>query len=162
VSKSLLNIFTLEQGDTNKLCSKSPQELFNYVMEIKGNQIVLDQYNDAKINYRRALEELREQREILLSEQNKLAKLQRDKVDYEVYESFLNEKNQLENETLPLANYKEKRVELEKNDIEIKTQRGQVDTYRKNIEEIKMGRVSRSLNRNSEHQQFFQFPDMIR
>ncbi len=49
VSRSLLNIFTLEQGDTNKLCSKSPQDLFNYVMEIKGNQTVLNQYNSLKL-----------------------------------------------------------------------------------------------------------------
>ena len=136
VSKSLLNILTLEQGDTNKLCSKTPQELFSYVMEIKGNQIVLDQYKNAKINYRKALEELREQQGILVSEQETLNRLQREKLEYETYESHLNEKNQLENETLPLAVYKEKRAELEKIETEIKTQRGQIDTLRKNIEEI--------------------------
>ena len=137
VSKSLLKILTLEQGDTNKLCSKTPQELFSYVMEIKGSQIVLNQYNNAKINYRKALEELREQQGILLSEQGTLNRLQREKLDYETYDSYLNEKNLLENETLPLANYKEKKDYLEKTETGIKAQRGQIETLRKNIEDTK-------------------------
>ncbi len=150
VSKSLLSIFTLEQGDTNKLCSKSPQELFSYIMEIKGNQSVLNQYNKANINYRKVSEELKEQQGILLNEQNTLNRLQRDKIEYETYKGYFDEKNQLENETLLLANYKEKKDNLEKIETGIKAQRGQIDTLRKNIEDIKTksGELNREIESN--------------
>ena len=107
VSRSLLSILAIEQGETNKLCERSPQELFSYVMQIKGQRQVFERYSDAKDGYHRALSELEEQTKRLTIEQAALSKLERQKQEYDVFVDKQKQLEQYKTQLLPMAEYKE-------------------------------------------------------
>jgi len=61
LTRSLHGLLALEQGKTNALFDLTPHELFRRVLEMLGDQAVLDRYRDARKAHRRCLEELQEQ-----------------------------------------------------------------------------------------------------
>lgn len=107
VSRSLLSILAIEQGETNKLCERSPQELFTYVMQIKGQRQVFDRYQEAKDSYHKALADLEEQTKRLGVEQNALEKLERQKKEYDLYLDRQAQITDYRKRLLPLAEYKD-------------------------------------------------------
>jgi chromosome segregation ATPase len=114
VSRSLLSILAIEQGETNKLCERSPQELFSYVMQIKGQRQVFERYSEAKDGYHRALAELEEQNKRLTIEQAALSKLERQKQEYDVFVDKQKQLEQYKTHLLPMAEYKEALGELKR------------------------------------------------
>lgn len=114
VSRSLLSILAIEQGETNKLCERSPQELFSYVMQIKGQRQVFERYSEAKDGYHRALAELEEQNKRLTIEQAALSKLERQKQEYDVFVDKQKQLEQYKTQLLPMAEYKEALGELKR------------------------------------------------
>lgn len=114
VSRSLLSILAIEQGETNKLCERSPQELFSYVMQIKGQRQVFERYSEAKDGYHRALSELEEQNKRLVVEQAALSKLERQKQEYDVFVDKAKQLEDYKSKLLPLAEYKEALGELKR------------------------------------------------
>lgn len=51
VPRTLLKILALEQGETHKLASRTPEQLLEYVLELQGDKQVLDRYADARTTY---------------------------------------------------------------------------------------------------------------
>jgi chromosome segregation protein len=114
VSRSLLSILAIEQGETNKLCERSPQELFTYVMQIKGQRQVFDRYQEAKDGYHRSLSELEEQNRRLQVEQAALERLAREKREFELFRERQRQLGHYRSVLLPLAEYKEVLAELKR------------------------------------------------
>ena len=114
VSRSLLSILAIEQGETNKLTERSPAELFSYVMQIKGQRQVFERYQEAKDGYHRALSELEEQNKRLVVEQTALERLSKQKQEYDVYLDRNKQLEQYKSQLLPLAEYKEALGELKR------------------------------------------------
>ncbi|MEB3196117.1 MAG: AAA family ATPase [Candidatus Sericytochromatia bacterium] len=107
VSRSLLSILAIEQGETNKLCERTPHELFTYVMQIKGQRQVFDRYQEAKDSYHRALADLDEQTKRLGVEQASLERLERQKREFDVFRDRHGQVAHYRNTLLPLAEYKD-------------------------------------------------------
>jgi energy-coupling factor transporter ATP-binding protein EcfA2 len=61
VSRSLMGVLAIEQGRTNQLFELRPRELFTRVLEMLGEQPVLDRYRDARRRFEDARAELTRQ-----------------------------------------------------------------------------------------------------
>ena len=114
VSRSLLSILAIEQGETNKLCERSPHELFTYVMQIKGQRQVFDRYQEAKESYHRALADLEEQTKRLGAEQASLERLERQKREYDIFVDRHKQVAHYRTTLLPLAEYKDVLADLKR------------------------------------------------
>ncbi len=105
--RTLLKILALEQGETNKLCQKSPLELLRYLLEIQGDKQTLDRYGEALENYRASEKELFVQAQKALAMEKNLLENERRAVDAEAFHARLAELERLKAETLPKAVYKD-------------------------------------------------------
>lgn len=105
--RTLLKILALEQGETNKLCQKSPVELLRYLLEIQGDKQTLDRYSEALENYRASEKELFVQAQKQLAMERNLLDNERRAVDAEAYHAKVEELERLRATTLPKAIYKD-------------------------------------------------------
>lgn len=105
--RTLLKILALEQGETNKLCQKSPTELLKYLLEIQGDKQTLDRYSDALENYRASEKELFVQGQKELAMEKNVLDHERKAVDAATYHAKVGELERLRRETLPKAIYKD-------------------------------------------------------
>ncbi len=105
--RTLLKILALEQGETNKLCEKSPRELLKYLLEIQGDQQTLDRYSDALENYRASEKELFVQAQKALAMEHNVLENERRAVDADTYHAKVTELDRLRTQTLPAATYKD-------------------------------------------------------
>lgn len=105
--RTLLKILALEQGETNKLCQKSPVELLRYLLEIQGDKQTLDRYGEALDNYRASEKELFVQAQKALGMEKNLLENERRAMDAEAYHLKVAELERLRTETLPKAIYKD-------------------------------------------------------
>jgi chromosome segregation ATPase len=60
LSPAIAQVLSLEQGQTDKLCEKSPRELLALVFEVFGDQAVLDRYQEARLHQQETERDLRE------------------------------------------------------------------------------------------------------
>jgi chromosome segregation ATPase len=60
LSPAIAQVLSLEQGQTDKLCEKSPRELLALVFEVFGDQQVLDRYQEARGHQQETERDLRE------------------------------------------------------------------------------------------------------
>jgi chromosome segregation protein len=60
LSPAIAQVLSLEQGQTDKLCEKSPRELLALVFEVFGNQEVLDRYQEARSHQQETERDLKE------------------------------------------------------------------------------------------------------
>ncbi len=60
LSPAIAQVLSLEQGQTDKLCEKSPRELLVLVFEVFGNQEVLDRYQEARAHQQETERDLKE------------------------------------------------------------------------------------------------------
>lgn len=105
--RTLLKILALEQGETNKLCQKSPVELLRYLLEIQGDKQTLDRYSDALENYRQSEKELFVQGQKELAMEKNLLEHERKATEAHSYHGKVAELETLRTETLPKAIYKD-------------------------------------------------------
>ena len=77
VTRSLLRLLAIEQGKTNSLFELGPRELLRRVLEMLGDQAVLDRYRDARVEYRHSREEVARQAAQLATLQVELRKVER-------------------------------------------------------------------------------------
>lgn len=105
--RTLLKILALEQGETNKLCEKSPTELLKYLLEIQGDKQTLDRYSDALENYRASEKELFVQAQKAVGMERNLLDHERKAVEADSYHSRVAELERLRADTLPKAIYKD-------------------------------------------------------
>lgn len=105
--RTLLKILALEQGETNKLCQKSPVELLRYLLEIQGDKQTLDRYSDALENYRASDKELFVQAQKALGMERNLLDHERKATEAASFHGKAGEVERLKLETLPKAIYKD-------------------------------------------------------
>jgi chromosome segregation protein len=105
--RTLLKILALEQGETNKLCQKSPQELLKYLLEIQGDKATLDRYSDALDNYRASDKELFVQAQKALGMERNLLDHEKKAVEADNFHARTAELERLRAEDLPKAVYKD-------------------------------------------------------
>jgi len=75
VSRSLMAVLAIEQGNINQLFDWKPRDLFLKVTEMLGNQTVLERYRSAKRRYNESERDLDRQNSELLLRRNDLAKV---------------------------------------------------------------------------------------
>lgn len=105
--RTLLKILALEQGETNKLCEKSSQELLKYLLEIQGDKQTLDRYSEALENYRASEKELFVQAQKAVSMERNLLDHERKALEAEGYHGRVAELERLRADVLPRAIYKD-------------------------------------------------------
>lgn len=78
VSRSLMSVLAIEQGKTNSLFDLKPRELFQRVLEMLGDQAILERYREARRRYEDTDRELARQVAALGAAQIELTRLRRE------------------------------------------------------------------------------------
>lgn len=78
LSRSMLHVIALEQGRTNALFESSPRELFERVIDIRGDREILDRYRDARRRYEDTTRELTDQIAALHRKREELDQIKRE------------------------------------------------------------------------------------
>lgn len=78
VSRSLMSVLAIEQGKTNSLFDLKPRELFQRVLEMLGDQAILERYREARRRYEDTDRELMRQVIALSSAQAELTRVRRE------------------------------------------------------------------------------------
>ena len=78
VSRSLMSVLAIEQGKTNSLFDLKPRELFQRVLEMLGDQAILDRYREARRHYEDTDRELMRQLSALGGAQAELTRVRRE------------------------------------------------------------------------------------
>ncbi|GMV41864.1 MAG: hypothetical protein AMXMBFR64_35800 [Myxococcales bacterium] len=117
--RTLLKILALEQGETNKLCRRTPQQLLEYVLEMQGDKQVMDNYATARESYLLSARELREQEEKAYEVARHVQLLERDAKSYERFRDLVDEERQIREVRLPAVRYKSLCEQRELLDAEI-------------------------------------------
>lgn len=72
ISKSLMNVLTLSQGSIDELSQLPPGELFREVLDVLGDKEIIERYEEARENLRKAEERVAEHRRELTRVQDQL------------------------------------------------------------------------------------------
>lgn len=78
VSRSLMSVLAIEQGKTNSLFDLKPRELFQRVLEMLGDQAILERYREARRRYEDTDRELMRQVIALGAAQAELTRVRRE------------------------------------------------------------------------------------
>ena len=78
VSRSLMSVLAIEQGKTNSLFDLKPRELFQRVLEMLGDQAILERYREARRRYEDTDRELVRQVVALGTAQAELTRVRRE------------------------------------------------------------------------------------
>ena len=105
-SEAFLKVLALEQGQTDKLCEKSPRELLDLLLDVHGDKLVIDRYKQARENYQAANMELTHLGARLAEEQARLMASQRAAENYQRYTRLVDEGHRFETVLIPQAEYK--------------------------------------------------------
>ena len=104
-SNALLKVLALEQGQTDKLCEKSPRELMDLLLDVHGDKLIIDRYKEARQNYHIANMEITQLGARLSEEQAKVVIAQRRAEAYQRFHKLTAELKEFEEELLPQAEY---------------------------------------------------------
>ncbi|MCJ8330090.1 MAG: AAA family ATPase [Lentisphaeria bacterium] len=129
-SAAFLKVLALEQGQTDKLCEKSPRELLDLLLEVHGDKQVINQYKDARQNYHSANMEITQLGARLAEEQAKVLASEKAADEYRRYVKLTNEKKEFEDVIIPQSEYrqaKERTQELEQDIKDMNLDLGPVD-----------------------------------
>jgi chromosome segregation ATPase len=74
----MLQVMAIEQGKTDALFEVSPRELYQRVIDTRGDREILERYRDARRQYEDTEKELSQQREVLLKNQVALQTTKRE------------------------------------------------------------------------------------
>src|SRR5208282_3054489 len=78
LSRSMLQVMAIEQGKTDALFEVSPRDLYQRVIDTRGDREILERYRDARRQYEDTEKELNQQREVLLKNQIALQTTKRE------------------------------------------------------------------------------------
>jgi chromosome segregation ATPase len=78
LSRSMLHVIALEQGKTNALFEVSPRDLFERVIDTRGDREILERYRDARRRYEDTEKELNQQFAALYKNQVELETVRRE------------------------------------------------------------------------------------
>jgi chromosome segregation ATPase len=146
--RTLLKILALEQGETNKLCEKSPVELLRYLLEIQGDKQTLDRYSDALENYRASEKELFVHAQKALEMERNALEHEKKATEAETYHARVAELEKLRNVTLPKAIYKDIKTRSEELQANIGVEESKLRSIRETLVSID-DEVSRLLSEDS-------------
>lgn len=111
-SDSLLKVLALEQGQTDKLCDKSPRELLELLLDVHGDKEIIDRYKIARENYQTAHLQFNHLGARLAEEQAKLFVAQQRAEAYRRYRKLLADVETYETLLIPQAEYKAARADI--------------------------------------------------
>jgi chromosome segregation ATPase len=103
--RTLLKILALEQGETNKLCKRTPEQLLEYVLEMQGDKQVMANYEGAKEAYVLSGRELKEQEEKAFDMRRHLKLLEQQAESFRHYRDMQAEAAGIRHERLPVARF---------------------------------------------------------
>lgn len=118
-SEAFLKVLALEQGQTDKLCEKSPRELLDLLLDVHGDKQIIERYKQARENYQEANLEVTQLGARLAEEQAKLLSTQKAAEEYKRYHQLINERNHYENVLIPQAEYKQGKAEIQQAELTI-------------------------------------------
>jgi chromosome segregation ATPase len=131
--RTLLKILALEQGETNKLCEKSPAELLRYLLEIQGDKQTLDRYSDALENYRASEKELFVQAQKALAMERNVLDHEKKATEAATYHARVGELEELRAKTLPKAVYKDIKGRAEELQADIGVEESKLQAIRQSL-----------------------------
>ncbi len=105
-SDSLLRVLALEQGQTDKLCEKSPRDLLELLLDVHGDKEIINRYKQARDNYRQARVQFNQIGVRLAQEEAKLMISQQRADEYKRYHQLRTELQDYENKLIPQSEYK--------------------------------------------------------
>lgn len=106
VPRTLLKILALEQGETHKLASRTPEQLLEYVLELQGDKQVLERYADARSTYLAGTRDLEDFENRLKVMALHVDVLRRDADQYRELQVMLAQEKDLRDVRLPAARLK--------------------------------------------------------
>ncbi len=112
VPRTLLKILALEQGETHKLASRTPEQLLEYVLELQGDKQVLDRYADARTTYLAGQKDLEQFDNRLKVMALHVDTLRRDADQYRELQGLQEQERELREVKLPAARLKAARRDL--------------------------------------------------
>jgi len=112
VPRTLLKILALEQGETHKLASRTPEQLLEYVLELQGDKQVLDRYADARTTYLAGQKDLEQFDNRLKMMALHVDTLRRDADQYRELQALQDQERELREVKLPAARLKAARRDL--------------------------------------------------
>ena len=124
--RTLLKILALEQGETNKLCKRSPNQLLEYVLEMQGDKEVMDNYSTARESYMMSGRELREQENKTLEMRRHLQALERDAKSFVRFQEMSAELVDVRDYRLPATRYRQSVEALEQLDEQIEEAKDEI------------------------------------
>ena len=119
-SDALLKVLALEQGQTDKLCEKSPRELLDLLLDVHGDKEIIERYKRARENYQTAALEVSQLGARLAEEQARVMSAQRAAEAYQRYKRLVDEKHQYETVLMPQAEYKAAKLTVDEANLAIK------------------------------------------
>ena len=129
-SSAFLKVLALEQGQTDKLCEKSPRELLDLLLEVHGDKQIIERYQKARTNYHSANLELSQLGARLAEENAKVVASERQANAYKRYRQLCKELKEYEEVLIPQAEYAQAQEEIQEIRFqinEINQQLGPVD-----------------------------------
>lgn len=133
---ALLKVLALEQGQTDKLCEKSPRELMDLLLDVHGDKKVLERYRDARQNYHAANMEISQLGARLAEEQARLVVAQRKAEAFQRYEKLSAEKREMLATVMPQAEYRSARESIEDAELIIQDGKGQLGPIDREILDV--------------------------
>ena len=112
VPRTLLKILALEQGETHKLASRTPEQLLEYVLELQGDKQVLDRYADARTTYLAGQKDLEQFDNRLKMMAMHVDGLRRDADQYRELQALQEQERELRDVRLPASRLKAARRDL--------------------------------------------------
>ncbi len=119
LSAAILKVLALEQGQTDKLCEKSPREILDLLLDVHGDKQIIERYKRARENYHRAHLELSQLGARLAEEQAKVVTSERAANEFRRYQKLHEELQEFEEVLLPQAEYKSARNRVEEHKLAI-------------------------------------------
>jgi chromosome segregation ATPase len=114
VSKALLGVISLKQGETDRAIEGSPESLLRRVLELTGKQATLDEFRDARAKLIKAKNEHAEAVRALRGEEAELKRLELQVQRHEEYVAKKERLQRLDELELPAARYAELRAQRDR------------------------------------------------
>jgi chromosome segregation ATPase len=130
VSRALLGVIALKQGETDKALGANPEQLLRQMLELTGKQQTLDDFRAAKA---KLAEEQRRYDEVLgrhRSEQNELRRLADLVERHREFQGDERRVRRIEDVELPLARRRKIQTELDETRVERDQRAGQLEVAR--------------------------------
>jgi chromosome segregation ATPase len=133
VSRALLGVISVKQGETDRAIDGSPEDLLRRMLELTGKQQTLDEFRQARTKLARAREEYHIANERFLSEHRELERLKAQAARHEEFLRTEARRKAIEDLELPTARRRARERELDDLRREREQRQGQLQ---QSIEEI--------------------------